>query len=994
MGGIFMKKKILNFPKRSIAVVLALVLLVGIVFMVPSQAAADTSNVGKLVDYFQANSSTFTLNANSRFFLAEEPTGDLLKTVQLAQRQFAADGIPSSTPMDIVWGDTAMLRAGDILIQIVDSDVDDDKDIGAEGYKLVVTNFATVKAEDIRGLMYGLNMLQKHFRNAGSDSNSIVGFTTYDTPDTKERTVQLECARKYLSVDYICNFAKEAAWMGYNTLQLHFSEDGGFRADLWDPTYYVEGEYEPENDFSWLCGGKIQSWVKDETDVTNGVDYTDYDDEDKYLTTAELIQIIDTCKEYNIDIIPSFDSPGHMDYLTWKFEQQYTNKGNFTVTYNKTAYDVATYTNKTGCINYSGHYGDSSPTWPYYTSMDIRDTTNRGKLSQAFVFSIYKDIAAFFKHYAGSTKFNIGTDEVNLTNSAISSTAWSYNLFPGYVNELNALLKGYGYTTRMFNDFINDDNVGDFDSDIEILYWNSPYNSLTGKAGYYSEPYVSSFVEDGRTLYNCINIHTYYVLRTALDGKGGNYGGFTSGSYGDARNTRCYAWEFYAADEQSIWNKWTPNNIRKDGLYTEPDAIVPNEQLGGAYFLTWHDYASVNTEVEVWNGVYDTVGIGFKNASSEFYSLRYRMWSNIMKMWNWDINSSLSYSDFTIIRNTLGDFPGLEDTTYNNGTNYASATTLPAATDPVQLADHTALTAALATKLSKSNYTEESYAAYETAYNEALLANNNNRATAEELGEKLTNLNNAIANLVIKTHTLTINCKTSINGTDYTVNTLTYALPQGQSSYELYLPALNGYIFQYVENAKYVPTPNGDGSGYLSGNYNGNVTVTMWYISNVSVSRLNSLIADAIHEQGDFTDASWNAYTTALDNAKNFTLSVTTMQSEVDTLVKALEDTRTALVIPSITTSLTVEKLSASFNVGNQVGLRVCSSSNIPSLVITDAEGNVITPDFISAEVQELNNGEIVKMWLIFLPAETAGTFDYTLTYHAASATISVTVTE
>jgi hypothetical protein len=218
---------------------------------VPSQAA-DTANLGKIVDYFQANSNTLTLNANSRFFLESEPTGELLQTLQLAQRQFAADGIPTTKPMDIVWGDTRMLRSGDIYITMVEND----SEIGTEGYKIVAQNYATVTAEDVDGLLYGLNMLQKHFRNG--KSNSIKGFTTYDTPDTKERTAQLDCARKYLTAEYICNFVKEMSWMGYNTLQLHFSEDGGFRADLWDPAYYVEGQYMPENDFTWLCGSKTQ----------------------------------------------------------------------------------------------------------------------------------------------------------------------------------------------------------------------------------------------------------------------------------------------------------------------------------------------------------------------------------------------------------------------------------------------------------------------------------------------------------------------------------------------------------------------------------------------------------------------------------------------------------------------------------------------------------------------------------------------------------------
>ena len=132
-----MKKKLHQFSKRSVAMVLALILVVGIAFVVPSRAA-DTADLGKLVDYFQANSDQLTLNENSRFFLSAEPTGDLLQTVQLAQRQFAADGIPTSTPMNIVWGDTSLLRAGDIYIQLVSSD----SNIGAEGYKITVTTYA------------------------------------------------------------------------------------------------------------------------------------------------------------------------------------------------------------------------------------------------------------------------------------------------------------------------------------------------------------------------------------------------------------------------------------------------------------------------------------------------------------------------------------------------------------------------------------------------------------------------------------------------------------------------------------------------------------------------------------------------------------------------------------------------------------------------------------------------------------------------------------
>ena len=950
-----MKKKNASISIRSIALLMALVLVIGIVFVVPSQAAADTGNVGKLVDYFQSNNSTFTLNANSRFFLASEPTGDLLQTIQLAQRQFAEDGIPTSAPMDIVWGDTAMVRSGDIYIKI-----GDETEIGAEGYKIVATSYATVTAEDVDGLLYGLNMLQKHFRNG--NSNSIKGFTTYDTPDTKERTVQLDCARKYLTAEYICNFVKEMSWMGYNALQLHFSEDGGFRADLWDPAYYVEGHYQPENNFSWLCGSKTQSWTHNS--ALTGVDYRVDPDENTTLTTADLIEIINTCKEYHIDIIPSFDSPAHMDYLTWKFEQHYLSNRSYSFKYNGEVFNASA---TSGCINYTGTTGQSAPNGNY-TTMDIRDTT-RGRMSKAFVLSIYKDMADFFKYYAGSTKFNIGADEVVLTRTG----AWTYNLFPGYINEVNRLLNNKGYTCRMFNDFIKADYIAQFDDNIQILYWNSPYNSVNGTANAYAVPSVASMVNDGRMIYNCINQHTYYVLRI-------------NETHGDARSKTCTAWEFYGSDEQSIYNNWTPNNIRKKGKYTEPDAIVPSSQLGGAYFLTWHDYAAVNTETEIWNGVTD-----FAKKTGEFYSLRYRMWSNITKMWNHDINNSLSFSDFASIRDTLGDFPGLKADTYT-GKSYAKATTLSvAATDPIKLSDHTALTAELATKVAKGSYTDDSYAVYEAAYNEAIYINNQNTASAEALGAALQKLIDARAALTLKTNIVNVVRRTIINGTTQIIDTLRYSVPEGSGTYNIFIPTLEGYKFLRAEGTTFTPTETGDGSGTLSGSISDDIEVTLWYENQVDVSRLNNLLADALTEQGNYTDASWAVYCNALRAAQEFELTLNTQQSTVLALVKALENARTALVAPSDTVFIRLEPLSKIFNQGDQIGLYVYTSCNVPNLVFTK-DGTIITPDVITGEIQTLTTGETVKYWLVFMPASDVGEFTYTASFGSTSTDITVTI--
>lgn len=948
-----MKKRL----KSIFAIMLALLVVVSIA---PFTVVADSSSLGKLADSYSAQSGTFTLSGSSRFYIVSdtEPTGSLLQTVQLVQRQFAADKRPSAQVLPIVWGPAGWVKSGDIVVNL-----DTGSGIGAEGYQLNVSSTAKVTASDVDGLLYGLNMLHKYFRNAGS--NTLSGFQAADTPDTKERTVMLDCARKYLTKDWICNFIKEMSWMGYNTLELHFSEDGGFRADFWDPAYY-KGSFQPSNDFSWICGSHIQSWV--------GSGYANDPDAGKYLTTAELVEILNTAKEYHMDVIPSFDSPAHMDYLTWKFEQHYNSNTGYYFHYDGDGKDYfASAVN--GCINYTGRTGDSSPTWPYYTTIAI--TQN---VAKAFVFQLYSDIADFFKEYAGSTDFSIGADEVNLSYSP----NWKYSDFPGYVNDLNRMLNAKGYTCRMFNDFIgsttynsNGSNcVYDFDDNIEIMYWNSNFNPNTGKwtEGIWHVKFFwdNSWGDGGRTIYNCIQTNCYYVLRVAdkVSSSSSNY-------LKDARDPSNTNWTFYHSTEENIYNEWYPADISEHGLYSEDAQDVPEANLGGGYFLIWNDYASVSTQDQMW------LGAPASGNSSGTYYLLNRMWSNIIKMWNSDVNSSVNFSTFKTVRDSLGYFPGY--------TAPSTAASLPGATAPTKaiLADHTALTAALATKLPSDGYTAASYAAYEAAYANAQSVNSNDGATQEELDAALNQLLTAKANLVATGFVLTVECKTSVNGVEKLIETMTYVLDDGANTYSIYLAPRAGYRFKEAEGTTYVPLASRDGSGFIRGQLTSNATVTVWYQNIPSLGRLNSLIAEAVTEQGDYTDASWTKYQSALADAKSFTVSATTTQADVDAVVAALEQARRELVVATdgSTEILEVVKLAPVTPVGKQIALRITTTPDVAQLRIDE-----VTMTLCTGKVQTLNTGETVKIWLVYIPANTAGTYTYTIDAGSASTQVEVTV--
>ncbi len=932
-----------NRTIRLLAFVLIFVLMIG--YYVPSVAAAgeNTSSLGTLLDSFVPNDSVFTLTSTSRLYVVSEvePSGDFLQTTQLIQQQFSAAGYE----LRFVWGPADYAESGDILIQLVTNAA-----LGEEGYRLQVTDHVVISAANVDGLIYGSNMLLKHIRNGGT---SIQGFTAQDVPDTRQRVVSLDCGRKYYTKDWICNFIRQMSWMGYNTLQLHFSDDSGFRFDLWDPAYY-KGEFQPKNDFSWLCGSEYTSWTLSA--------YQKDPDKGKRLSTADVVEILETAKEYHIEVIPSYDSPAHLDYTTWMYEKNYQAHNDYSfysTYYNKTFYakDV------NGIINYAGTSGHETPLqWPYYAAINIKD-----EQAKAFIFELYIDIANFFKEYAGSDDFSIGADEVNLTSL---SPKWGYSDFVSYINELNTLLNNKGYTMRMYNDFIGstDDNASSYDyaDNIQIMYWDSPFNPSSQSATNHTES-PSYYVNKGMTLYNCIQTHTYYALRITSGGS-------------DARSEHNRQWTFYHATEEKIYNEWYPGDFREVGDYAESSQVVPDANLGGAYYLIWGDYACVSTEAEIWNGVYDKTS----QNTGEFYSLIDRMWSNTIKMWNWDINRTVSYNSYAALRADFGYFPGF--------TACSTATVLPDAIMPTRTyrADHTALAAALANKVPSANYTTKSYITYQKAYDAAFALNADPDATAEQIAAALLDLENARKGLVPVSAVVTILCKTNVGGTETTIKSLSYALVV--NNYRFYVPPLTGYTFTSCSGAVFTPLPSNDGSGYISGSSAGAVTITLWYANTPYTGYLNHMIQNAITDPGSYTAESWSRYQTALNRAKSISVSNAATQADINNVMTDLQDAQNNLVISGGDTSiLSISALTPTAYLGKQVALRITTTPNVANLSVTSDTGEEDLTLCVG-KVQNLNNGETVKIWLVYFPADEAGSFTYTICADSATDTISIKV--
>lgn len=589
--------------------------------------AAENAATG-LFDEYTETDGQFELTASARIYLSNAvvPTGNLLQTLHLVTSRMAAAGLP--TP-DIAYGAQAGVRDGDIVL-IRDDTFSD------EGYRLEISeknvkiyyaageSLAYYDGESsYNGLLYAFNALMRL-----ADGKSFPCCTVTDAPDTPERTVQLEIARKYWSVDWIKNLIDEMSWMGYNALDLHLTEDQGIRANIWED---ADGNAVPDcngNDFSWMIGYHTVSW---------NTEYTDPNAE-KYYTRDDLSEIVRYAKSRHIEIIPAVDYPTHADCLIAKYQSNFVDTAtDFTYFYNGQTY--------------SGH---ASLQAGNRATVDVTDEYARN-----LTFAVTQAYADFFASF-GCTKFNIGGDEVSGAEDAWASS--EYNRTNGgqnckdayviYMNQLSANLKGRGYRVRAWNDCLFGSGFYSYDANgkqhnlteaatvkvdptIEVCFWTADTSHTS----------PSTLAAEGRTVYNCVNWYTYYALRN-------------NSTFGDARDADNLQWTFNHSTPERVYagcqnscaysckhtGGWNPSDFGGCvGCFT--DEFVTDDHLGGGYFLVWGDWAGWDTEENIWN-------------RNDSYNLIDRLWANAVKQWNWGADEAVSYADFAKTVESFRYFPG------------------------------------------------------------------------------------------------------------------------------------------------------------------------------------------------------------------------------------------------------------------------------------------------------------------------------------------------
>lgn len=134
-------------------------------------------------------------------------------------------------------------KAGDIVLALRK-----DKKLGAEGYRMSVSDRAVLDAPTPTGVYWATRTLLQISEQ--SDNHALPCGDVRDWPDYAMRGFMIDCARKFFPIGYLRDYVKIMSYYKMNTFQVHLNDNGFkqyFKND-WDRTYAafrLESDYFP-----------------------------------------------------------------------------------------------------------------------------------------------------------------------------------------------------------------------------------------------------------------------------------------------------------------------------------------------------------------------------------------------------------------------------------------------------------------------------------------------------------------------------------------------------------------------------------------------------------------------------------------------------------------------------------------------------------------------------------------------------------------------------
>ena len=303
--------------------------------------------------------------------------------------------------------------------------------------------------------------------------------TTQNEKLAKRKIVSIDAGRKYFSPEQLKEIIDKAKEYGYTDLHLLVGNDGlRFMLD----------------DMSMKVGDKTYSSDDVKRAIEHGTNSYYNDPNGNHLTESQMTDLINYAKDKGIGVIPTVNSPGHMDAI----------------------------------LNAMKELGIENPNFDYFGKKSERTVDLNNKQAVDFTKTLIDKYANYFSNK--SEIFNIGLDEY--ANDATNAKGWSvlqadkyypnegypekgYEKFISYANDIARIVKSHGLKPMAFNDGIyynSDTSFGSFDKDIIVSMW-------TGGWGGYDVASSKLLAEKGHQILNT-NDAWYYVLGRNADGQG------------------------------------------------------------------------------------------------------------------------------------------------------------------------------------------------------------------------------------------------------------------------------------------------------------------------------------------------------------------------------------------------------------------------------------------------------------------------------------------
>lgn len=263
------------------------------------------------------------------------------------------------------------------------------------------------------------------------------------------KIVQVDAGRKYWSLEVLEQLVDHMAANGYNQLGLYFSDNQGFRLALKDMTVEDNGTtYDLSKAlgngiYQNKDGAKCESYAKDvhfRPSLETGKNYLDQ---------YEMADLIQYARKRGIEIVPTFDMPGHMGAILDRLTDGNGNSVNFKVTYPEK--------------------GQSN------TTLDVTSQT-----AVKFALALLEKYVAYFQGQ-GCKFFNICSDEFCYDLGVTAKTNTNEAMINGIVEFMDKaaqVIVNAGMTPRAYGDYMyqhsGNYSYSDAYGQFEVIYWDNP----------------------------------------------------------------------------------------------------------------------------------------------------------------------------------------------------------------------------------------------------------------------------------------------------------------------------------------------------------------------------------------------------------------------------------------------------------------------------------------------------------------------------------------